>query len=330
MKLQTLFIYLLSIAFYFNLQAQKGSLSYEMQQDDPSKANNIGLNLVPLAYDGSRDDLSVLGAGIGGLYWSEKFMVEGNFFYAYFDRLRERVWLNQGPDGEVLDGLPVGGGSPTRKWDIGGTYFFKSNTLKEKETRLWLMRAGQNNTYSMIPMSKIVLLGANLGLGGFSGQFNVHGSDNVKAVEVESGEELDIDDSESERYYFSRKAFTYLELGISRNVITNFKGDFDIYGVKSRKKLSSVYFNALIGLASQLEDFVTESYVGSDIVETRYNLDENTKFNPLGFEIGYQEKSLSGIGFTYNVAAGVRPGYHKAGANFFAIIGMNIFLSTRK
>ena len=92
----------------------------------------------------------------------------------------------------------------------------------------------------------------------------------------------------------------------------------------------------LIGFAPSLNDIVKQDYKvegpESDIVvfDNQYNLDKNTPFNPLGFEVGYQEKSLKGLGFTYNIAVGFRPGYHSTRANFFGVIGTNIFLSTRK
>ena len=112
--------------------SQEGSLSYDLLEDDPLTANNIGLSLNPLSYDGSRDDYLVIGGEVGTLYWTEKFMLQGSFFLGYLDRIQEKVFISERPEGHVVEGLPVGGSAPTNKWNIEGTYFFASNSVKTK------------------------------------------------------------------------------------------------------------------------------------------------------------------------------------------------------
>lgn len=316
--------------------SQEGSLSYDLLEDDPLTANNIGLSLNPLSYDGSRDDYLVIGGELGTLYWTEKFMLQGSFFLGYLDRIQEKVFISERPEGHVVEGLPVGGSAPTNKWNIEGTYFFASNSVKTKESRVSLSRSRQVESYSMIPLKKLVLFGGNFGIGGFAGQYDLAGSNSVVAEHIETDQFLNLETENIESYNYSRKKFNYVKFGLSRTVIKNFSGDFESFGKISLKKLSSVYCNMLIGFAPSLNDIVKQDYKvegpESDIVifDNQYNLDKNTPFNPLGFEVGYQEKSLKGLGFTYNVAVGFRPGYHSTRANFFGVIGTNIFLSTRK
>ena len=338
-------IYISIISLFLSSYSYCQDLSYQIIENDGLEdMNDVAVTITPLLFNGSMDDYATGSIGLGGYYRiGSKFIFNCNYNFAYLDRISERFLDDN--DG-LGTGTPEKGSSPQQEWNIGGTYFF-AKKIKEKKNRFTLnsetIGNSTVNTVTFVPIKKHYLYGVNFNVGRFMGQYNYQSSDEGKAINKtsNSNEIVIIPSDYLAAGLFSRKKFMYFKAGFSILRVTNAKVKFNLdYGERTDRRVNKFNLNLIVGFASKIEDMriATEKTIPSSalseyekiVVFDIYNLDDNTPFNPIGFEVGFETIGLGEKkNLTFNMKGGVRPGYHDFAYNFFGEFGVVITLSRK-
>lgn len=292
------------IAFFLLLpvlgmaQSDNDTVKYEIISNNPNFTYVAGGPSLDFAF--TQHNLTMLAAGVSGMFVHEKFSANLDTRFHILDRWRER---------DLPDLTTRSINDPKMSMDLQllGTYYIYNDT-KKSEKMINLKQSGNTIYVMKIPAMSSFRLGADLGLRTGRTWFSFD-SRSVTLTDSLGNDTTAFAGSWDNNIssYFRQSV---LRFGLSVSMVNDLKVNAKDYGERGGRWMHKITAHGLFGFGQQFDNVaVPNPSPWFDVPTGTYDLNPGMTYNKLGMGVGYEATQwLDKFTYAYNLELGVWPG----------------------
>jgi hypothetical protein len=314
MKRITLLAFVMMFGLLINAQSSEDTIRYSILSNNPHNMRDLSLGLVPIQVDFYSPNFS-FGYMIEADYHYDNLLIFGaKYRGAYTDR-----W--DLADDNIDFGRAKSGSGPGTSSEIYGQFNFLSR-IDEDIYDVTLKATGRTEYFMEVPGKKMIQYGARVGyvhtnlyvfsttnVGG--NMFYFVGDDLQSSSSTEN-----IDGGTTMK---SSNIFIGLNKIKKRDIVVNASHG---YGKKTECSIIQLFADLMLSTNLTLEDMLYQN--------KEYNVDNDTPKSPVGFRVGYTERSMANIGAYWSAELGARPGPGLLSNNLYIMVSAGVNLGLLK
>jgi len=325
LRLKFLIFFVPAFLIYINLKAQQGGINqkiqYETVYDDPYDINKLFLLIQPV-YGEVYSTNTNIGFGLEVDYYLKDLM---DFQVGFRTPYSQSTDLMRDAAAKNSDAL----NQPKRFYytELGLNYHIVDRKRSSKSKFVLYSKNFRkyNKWETMVPESIFVpinirqIYGVRLGGTAYQSTFDVNrvlenqGNQLPDSIAMELNQASFYSNIKSQGFYIGGS------LELIKNVAVKFE---NLYDQNANDLMFNVYLDLLVNPFMTIEDitFIPES--GSEVETISNEIIDTSMF---GFRVGIQGKFNRGIGFSYGVETGLRPGIQGSGFYLMGVFSVPVF-----